>query len=163
MNTPTIASFRDKIVEADRLCAAATTLRPIVFTNGVFDVLHVGHASYLEAAQALGATLVVGVNSDASARQLGKGTDRPLNRQGDRAALVAALQSVGQVTLFEETTPIALITRLRPDVYVKGGDYDMNTLEEARLVRSWGGMALALPFVAGYSTTALVRRIRQTG
>jgi len=163
MNVPRTSGFRDKLVELDHLCREAAMLRPLVLTNGVFDVLHVGHASYLEAARALGATLIVAVNSDASARRLGKGADRPLNFQADRAALVAALQSVDRVTLFEESTPIELISRLRPDVYVKGGDYDIDLLEEAQLVRSWGGKALALPFVAGYSTTALVRRIRTSG
>jgi D-glycero-beta-D-manno-heptose 1-phosphate adenylyltransferase len=134
--------------------------RPLVFTNGVFDVLHLGHAVYLAAARELGAALLVAVNSDASARQLGKGPDRPLNAEFDRMFLVAALESVSFVTLFEEPTPCDLLQRCRPDVYVKGGDYDMETLEETRLVRSWGGRSVAISFVRGYSTSALVKRIR---
>jgi rfaE bifunctional protein nucleotidyltransferase chain/domain len=134
--------------------------RPLVFTNGVFDVLHRGHVLYLAAARELGAALLVAVNSDSSARQLGKGPDRPLNREGDRLTVVAALESASFVTLFDESTPYALLQRCRPDIYVKGGDYDMESLEETRLVRSWGGRAVAIPFVDGYSTSALVSRIR---
>ena len=134
--------------------------RPLVFTNGVFDVLHRGHVLYLAAARELGAALLVAVNSDASAKQLGKGPDRPLSREADRAIVIAALESVSLVTLFDEPTPCELLRRCRPDIYVKGGDYDMETLEETRLVRSWGGRSVAIPFVDGYSTSALVRRIR---
>lgn len=134
--------------------------RPLVFTNGVFDVLHRGHVLYLAGARDLGAALLVAVNSDSSARQLGKGPDRPLNRESDRLLVVAALESVSFVTPFDEQTPCELLQRCRPDVYVKGGDYDMETLEETRLVRSWGGRSVAIPFVDGYSTSALVRRIR---
>ncbi len=134
--------------------------RPLVFTNGVFDVLHRGHVSYLEQARALGEALVVGLNSDASARLLGKGPDRPLNREQDRAMVLAALESVSLVVLFDELTPVELLRAVHPDWYVKGGDYDMETLEETRVVRSWGGDARAIPFVDGYSTTALVGRIR---
>lgn len=137
--------------------------RPLVFTNGVFDVLHRGHVSYLEQARALGAALVVGLNSDASARLLGKGPERPLNREHDRAVVLAALESVSLVALFDERTPVELLKRVRPDWYVKGGDYDMESLEETRVVRSWGGNARAIPFVDGYSTTALVGRIRGGG
>jgi rfaE bifunctional protein nucleotidyltransferase chain/domain len=134
--------------------------RPLVFTNGVFDVLHRGHVVYLAAARSRGATLLVGINSDTSARRLGKGPDRPLNNEADRLLVMAALESVSHVVLFDESTPCELIGRCRPDIYVKGGDYDIETLEETRLVRSWGGQSLAIPFVEGYSTTALVRRIR---
>jgi rfaE bifunctional protein nucleotidyltransferase chain/domain len=134
--------------------------RPLVFTNGVFDVLHRGHVMYLAAARELGAALLVAVNSDASARRLGKGPDRPLNGEADRAIVVAALESVSLVTLFDESTPCELLERCRPDIYVKGGDYDMERLEETRLVRSWGGRSIAIPFVDGYSTSALVSRIR---
>jgi rfaE bifunctional protein nucleotidyltransferase chain/domain len=134
--------------------------RPLVFTNGVFDVLHAGHVIYLAAARALGAALLVGVNSDESVKRLGKGPDRPLNAEIDRMLVIAALESVSQVVLFSESTPCELLQRCRPDVYVKGGDYDMEVLEETRLVRSWGGRSLAIPFVSGYSTTALVARIR---
>ena len=134
--------------------------RPLVFTNGVFDVLHRGHVTYLAAARALGAALLVAVNSDVSARLQGKGPDRPLNRESDRLIVLAALESVSFVMLFDEKTPCELLARCRPDLYVKGGDYDMETLEETRLMRSWGGRSLAIPFVTGYSTTTLVERIR---
>ena len=134
--------------------------RPLVFTNGVFDVLHRGHVTYLSAASEFGATLLVGVNSDSSARGLGKGPDRPLNNETDRMLVMAALASVSYVVLFDESTPCELIERVKPDIYVKGGDYDMETLRETELVRSWGGRSLAIPFVDGYSTTSLVRRIR---
>ena len=126
----------------------------------MFDILHRGHVSYLEQARALGASLVVGLNSDASARGLGKGPGRPLNAEADRACVLAALESVSLVALFDEATPLALLALVRPDVYVKGGDYDIETLAETRLVRGWGGEARALPFVDGYSTSALVARIR---
>lgn len=135
--------------------------RPWVFTNGVFDVMHRGHAIYLGQARALGGSLIVALNTDASARRLGKGPDRPLNNEQDRAALMAALGAVDVVTWFEEDTPQSLIAEIKPDILVKGGDYDMSKLPETALVESWGGRALALPFVQGYSTTALVRKIRQ--
>ena len=134
---------------------------PVVFTNGVFDVLHRGHASYLAQARSLGGSLVVALNSDASARRLGKGPDRPLNNELDRAALMAALESVSMVTWFDEDTPLELITELRPDLLVKGGDYDMSKLAETKVVEAYGGRAQAIPFVYGYSTTALVKKIRQ--
>jgi rfaE bifunctional protein nucleotidyltransferase chain/domain len=149
-----------KILSSAQLAARGAWPRPLVFTNGVFDVLHRGHVSYLEQARALGAALLVGLNSDASARGLGKGPDRPLDHEADRAAVLAALQAVDFVALFDEPTPCPLIERVRPDVYVKGGDYDVDQLPEAALVRSWGGRALAIPFVSGYSTSALVARIR---
>jgi rfaE bifunctional protein nucleotidyltransferase chain/domain len=129
-------------------------------TNGVFDVLHRGHVNYLAQARSLGAALLVGVNSDASARRLGKGPDRPLNGQADRACVLAALQAVDYVVVFDESTPCELIERVRPDVYVKGGDYDIESLRETALVHSWGGRAVAIPFVDGYSTSRLVERIR---
>lgn len=137
--------------------------RPLVFTNGVFDVLHRGHVSYLATARTLGAALLVGVNSDASTRRLGKGPDRPLNSEADRLLVLAALESVSYVTLFDDAVPYELIERCRPDVYVKGGDYDVESLQEARLVRGWGGVAQVIPFVHGYSTTSLLRRIRGSG
>ncbi|MGH8289044.1 MAG: adenylyltransferase/cytidyltransferase family protein [Steroidobacteraceae bacterium] len=133
---------------------------PLVFTNGVFDVLHRGHVVYLAAARELGAALLVAVNSDSSAKQLGKGAGRPLNSETDRQLIVAALESVSFVTTFDEPTPCELLERCRPDIYVKGGDYDMETLEETRLMRTWAGRSVAIPFVDGYSTSALVRRIR---
>lgn len=135
--------------------------QPVVFTNGVFDILHRGHVTYLAQARAMGASLVVGLNSDASARGLGKGPDRPLNTELDRACVLAALESVSLVVVFDEPTPVELIRRVRPHWYVKGGDYDIETLAETALVRSWGGQARALPFVDGHSTTALVARIRR--
>lgn len=149
-----------KIAPANIAALTARLSRPLVFTNGVFDILHRGHVEYLQAACRLGAALLVAVNADVSARLLGKGADRPLNREADRAAVVAALRCVDAVMLFEERTPVALIEKIRPDIYVKGGDYDMETLEETRLVRSWGGRAEAIPFREGYSTTQLVAQIR---
>lgn len=134
--------------------------RPLVFTNGVFDVLHRGHVEYLEAARQLGQSLLVAVNTDASVRRLGKGPDRPLNRDIDRMIVLAALESVSAVMLFDEDTPCEALKLTRADLYVKGADYDMESLDETRLVRSWGGRSLALAFVDGYSTSALVRRIK---
>ncbi len=134
--------------------------RPWVFTNGVFDVLHRGHVLYLAQASALGASLIVALNTDASVRRLGKGDDRPLNQQEDRAVVMAGLQAVSLVTWFEEDTPVQIIAEIRPDILVKGGDYDMAKLPETALVESWGGHALALPFVDGYSTTKLLTKIR---
>ena len=152
----------DKIATREQIQQRVAELaRPLVMTNGVFDVLHRGHVSYLARARDLGASLLVAINTDASARRLGKGPERPLNRQADRAFMLAALQSVDMVTFFDEDTPVALISQLRPDILVKGGDYDMSKLPETALVQSWGGKALALPFVDGYSTTALVEKIRQ--
>ena len=133
----------------------------MVFTNGVFDLLHRGHVTYLDEAAQLGATLIVAINSDASARRLGKGPDRPLNPAQDRAALLAALECVAAVTVFEEDTPVEIIRILKPDLIVKGGDYDMETLPETALVRSWGGNAVAIPFEFNRSTTELVNKIRQ--
>ena len=126
----------------------------------MFDVLHCGHVTYLEQARQLGASLVVALNSDASARRLGKGPDRPLNNEMDRALVIAALESVSLVTWFDEDTPLELIAELQPDLLVKGGDYDMAKLAETKVVEAYGGRALAIPFVDGYSTTALVKRIR---
>jgi rfaE bifunctional protein nucleotidyltransferase chain/domain len=138
----------------------ATLPRPWVFTNGVFDVLHRGHVVYLAQARALGASLIVGLNTDASVRRLGKGDDRPLNNEMDRAIVMASQEAVSLVTWFGEDNPQALIAEIRPDILVKGGDYNMELLPETALMHSWGGKALALPFVSGYSTTALVKRIR---
>ena len=156
--------FTDKLCSRAELASKISTLRrPIVFTNGVFDILHRGHVTYLADACALGASLVVGLNSDASARSLGKGAGRPLNNEIDRAYVLAALQSVALVTLFDEATPLQLLRLVRPDWYVKGNDYDIEALAETREVRSWGGQAKAIAFVAGCSTTALVERIRDIG
>jgi rfaE bifunctional protein nucleotidyltransferase chain/domain len=156
-------AFEHKIVKGEALLREVARLpHPWVFTNGVFDVLHRGHATYLAQARTLGMALVVAINSDASARRLGKGPERPLNAVDDRAALLAALAAIDLVTVFDEDTPLELIARLRPDILVKGGDYDMDALPEARLVRGWGGRALAIPFIHARSTTALVSRIRAT-
>jgi rfaE bifunctional protein nucleotidyltransferase chain/domain len=154
-------SFLDKLCPRSELAARVAALaQPVVFTNGVFDILHRGHVSYLAQARELGASLVIGLNSDLSARGLGKGPGRPLNAEQDRACVLAALESVSLVTLFDEPTPVALLGLVRPQLYVKGGDYDIETLEETRVVRSWGGDARALAFVDGYSTSSLVKRIR---
>ncbi len=151
----------DKVCPRADLRSALDKLpRPWVFTNGVFDVLHRGHVLYLAQARALGGSLIVALNTDASVRRLGKGEDRPLNAQDDRAVVMASQQAVSLVTWFDEDTPEALIAEIRPDILVKGGDYDMAVLPETALVQSWGGKALALPFVSGYSTTALLKKIR---
>ncbi len=154
-------AFLNKIVSRQDAPARVAALpRPVVFTNGVFDVLHRGHATYLAQARELGASLVLALNTDASARRLGKGPDRPLNNEQDRAVLMAALEAVSLVTWFDEDTPLELIAELRPDILVKGGDYDMDKLAETAVVKAYGGQALAIPFVDGYSTTALVKKIR---
>ena len=158
MSTP---GFLNKLASASEATARIARLpKPVVFTNGVFDVLHRGHVTYLEQARALGGSLVVALNTDASAKRLGKGDDRPLNNELDRAVVIAALASVSLVTWFDENTPLELIGVLKPDVLVKGGDYDMRKLAETAVVESYGGRALAIPFVDGYSTTALVQKIR---
>ncbi len=162
-NTPLTAldDLAHKIALTSAIAARIAQLpRPLVFTNGVFDVLHRGHVMYLAQARALGASLVVALNTDASAKRLGKGPDRPLNNEADRAFVMAALASSSLVTWFDEDTPLELIAQIKPDILVKGGDYDMQKLAETRVVESYGGRALALPFVDGYSTTALVRKIR---
>lgn len=143
--------------------AIAALPRPLVFTNGVFDVLHRGHVTYLAAARTLGAGLFVAVNSDESVRMLGKGPDRPVNSADDRALVLAALESVSGVGIFAERTPLALLERVRPDVYVKGGDYTIDQLPEAEAMRIWGGRTVIMPFVDGYSTTELLRKVRSDG
>jgi rfaE bifunctional protein nucleotidyltransferase chain/domain len=156
-----LPAFLDKLCPRAELPARLTRLpRPLVFTNGVFDLMHRGHAIYLAQARTLGASLLVALNTDASARRLGKGPERPLNKEQDRAILMAALGVVDLVTWFDEDTPLSLIAEIRPDILVKGGDYDMRKLPETALVESWGGRVLALPFVEGYSSTALVSKIR---
>jgi rfaE bifunctional protein nucleotidyltransferase chain/domain len=156
-----VPPFEHKIVERSRLEQAVRGLaRPLVLTNGVFDILHRGHASYLAQARALGAALAVAVNSDLSVQLLGKGNDRPINPQADRAALLAALEAVDLVTIFDEKVPLAVLEIARPEVYVKGGDYAIESIPEAALVRGWGGRTIALPFVHDRSTTDLIARIR---
>ena len=159
-----MAALNDKVCPREGLQERLTRLpRPLVLTNGVFDVLHRGHVMYLAQARALGASLLVALNTDASARRLGKGADRPLNNELDRAFVISALSSTSLVTWFDEDTPLNLITQIKPDILVKGGDYDMQKLAETRVVESYGGRALTLPFVAGYSTTTLVQKIRYNG
>src|SRR5260363_162530 len=135
------AHFERKLIDCHALATLRATLpAPVIFTNGVFDILHRGHISYLDAARALGTCLIVGINSDASVRTLNKGEageQRPINDEADRMALVAALESVDWVVRFSESNPMALIEALRPDVLVKGGDYDMDALPEAALARRW--------------------------
>ena len=158
----TVPGFAKKIASAETLPARIAGLpRPLVFTNGVFDILHCGHVTYLDQARRLGATLVVGVNTDASARRLGKGPDRPLNPLEDRLAVLAALESVSLVVPFDEDTPLALVHACRPDVIVKGGDYTAETTVGAAEVVGWGGRFEAIPLLSGRSTTRLVGKIRR--
>ena len=148
---------------ADIELRIAAMPRPLVFTNGVFDIIHRGHASYLDQARALGAALVVGVNDDASVRRLNKGPERPLNMLDDRMAVLASMAAVDLVVPFAEDTPVELIGVVRPDLLVKGGDYAMEVLAETALIKSWGGIALAIPFLEERSTTSLIERIRSRG
>jgi rfaE bifunctional protein nucleotidyltransferase chain/domain len=155
------ARYPAKVASATTALARIAALpRPLVFTNGVFDVLHRGHVTYLEQARGLGASLVVAVNSDASVRRLGKGDDRPLNAQDDRMAVLAALAAVDLVVPFDDDTPRALIVACRPDVLVKGGDYTAETTAGAVEVTTAGGRFVAIPFAFDRSTTALINRIR---
>ena len=136
--------------------------RPLVFTNGVFDILHRGHVTYLAQARALGASLIVALNSDESVRRLGKGEDRPVNSLPDRAAVIAALEAVSLVTWFEEDTPRELILKARPDVLVKGGDWHPRDIVGAAEVQSWGGAVHSIAFAHERSTTELLEKIRKT-
>ena len=140
---------------------AAGLLRPLVFTNGVFDLLHRGHVTYLAQARALGAALLVALNGDASARRLGKGADRPLNGLEDRMALIAALESVDAVTWFEDDTPAALIETLRPEVLVKGGDWPAEKIVGAVQTLARGGRVVSIPFEHQRSSSALLEKIRK--
>ena len=135
--------------------------KPMVFTNGCFDILHRGHATYLEEARALGASLVVGINSDASVRRLNKGPDRPINCLDDRAAILAALESVSLVIAFHEDTPLTLIRALHPDVLVKGGDWPVDKIVGAQDVLAGGGRVVSIPFRFQRSTSALIEAIRR--
>ena len=132
----------------------------MVATGGCFDLLHPGHVATLQAARQLGDCLVVCLNSDRSVREL-KGPDRPLVTETDRARLVAALSCVDAVAVFDETTPAALLSQLRPDIWVKGGDYSQPLLPEAQLIRSWGGQTVVVPYLDGHSTTSLIRAARK--
>ena len=135
---------------------------PIVFTNGAFDLVHPGHVELLEAARREGAALIVGLNSDASVRRLGKGADRPVTPEAARARVLAGLAAVDCVVLFDEDTPLGLITRLQPDVLVKGGDYSRDAIVGGDLVESRGGRVVRVPLVNGFSTSSLVERLRAT-
>ena len=161
MNPEKAPAFLSKICDRADLPRQLQNLpRPWVFTNGVFDVLHRGHVMYLAQARELGASLIVALNTDASVKRLGKGDDRPLNAEADRAIVMASQGAVSLVTWFDDDTPVQILGEIQPDILVKGGDYDMAKLPETALVESWGGRALALPFVQGYSTTKLVQKIR---
>ncbi len=146
---------------ADAAQRAAQLARPLVFTNGVFDILHRGHVTYLAQARALGASLVVALNSDASAKRLGKGDDRPLNTLADRAAVVAALGCVDLVTWFDADTPLELILALQPTMLVKGGDWKPEAIVGGREVLGWGGTVHSIAFMHECSTTALLARVRR--
>ena len=154
-----------KLLALPSLCRRLSSLRRagkrIVFTNGVFDLLHPGHVRYLRAAKRLGNVLVVGINSDDSVRRLAKGPGRPLVRQRDRAEVLAALEMVDYVVVFSEDTPYALIRAVQPDVLVKGGDWTIDRIVGADIVVARGGVAKSIPFATGYSTTELINRARR--
>ncbi len=155
-------AFERKICKPEDLAARVAGLkRPLVFTNGVFDLLHRGHVTYLAQARALGASLLVAANSDASARGLGKGAGRPVNALPDRLAVLAALEAVTLVTWFEEETPLELIIAVKPDVLVKGGDWKPEAIVGAKEVRSWSGAVHSIPFAHERSTSELIERIRR--
>ena len=146
---------------ADLPARVAQLPRPLVFTNGCFDILHRGHVTYLAQARALGAALVVAANSDASVKRLGKGDDRPINRLEDRMALLASLECVSLVTWFDEDTPLQRILDIRPDILVKGGDWPVEKIVGYKEVLGWGGQVHSIPFIHERSTTALVEKIRR--
>lgn len=154
--------FESKLCEIDQLPARAKDLPyPIVLTNGVFDLLHRGHVTYLAQAKALGASLIVAVNTDASVRRLGKGDDRPINTCADRMAVLAALASVDLVVAFAEDTALETVELARPDIYVKGGDYDMHSIPEGKAVLAYGGQVQAINFEHDRSTTKTLNKLRQ--
>ncbi len=154
-------AFENKICTAQNLAAKVAALpRPLVFTNGCFDVLHRGHVTYLAQARALGASLIIGVNSDASVKRQGKGDDRPINSEQDRLAVLAALESVSLVVLFEEDTPLNLILACHPDMLVKGGDWKPENIVGSKEVQGWGGSVHSIPFLHERSTTSLLKKIR---
>ncbi|HUX63565.1 D-glycero-beta-D-manno-heptose 1-phosphate adenylyltransferase [Sulfuricella sp.] len=153
--------FENKICTPCSLAERIAALpRPLVFTNGCFDILHRGHVTYLAQARALGASLIVGVNTDASVKRLGKGDERPINNQDDRMTVLAALESVSLVTWFDEDTPLKLILACKPDVLVKGGDWAVSDIVGAREVQGWGGTVHSIPFLHERSTTATLAKIR---
>lgn len=154
--------FESKICLPGELALRVQTLKaPLVFTNGVFDLLHRGHVTYLDQAAQEGASLVVAVNSDSSVRRLGKGSDRPINSQNDRMAVLAALACVDLVTVFDEDTPLNTILMARPQVLVKGGDWAIENIVGAREVKSWGGKVLSIEFEHIRSTTSTLEKIRK--
>ena len=156
-----LPDFEQKICATADLAARVAQLpRPLVFTNGCFDVLHRGHVTYLAQARALGASLVLGVNSDASVKRQGKGDDRPVNAEADRLAVLAALAAVDLVVLFDEDTPLNLILACKPDMLVKGGDWAPEAIVGAKEVAGWGGSVHSIPFLHQRSTTALLKKIR---
>jgi len=156
-------AFEQKIHDPQGIAVIVQALpRPLVFTNGVFDVLHRGHVTYLAQARARGASLIVALNSDASTRRLGKGEERPINRLADRAAVIASLEAVSAVTWFDDDTPLALIHAVRPEVLVKGGDWTEDAIVGAAAVRARGGTVYSIPFVHQKSTTALLAAIRKS-
>lgn len=154
-------AFERKICPAGELAARAAALpHALVFTNGCFDVLHRGHVTYLAQARGLGASLIIGVNSDASVKRQGKGDDRPINSERDRMMVLAALESVSMVVKFDEDTPLDLILACKPDVLVKGGDWKIENIVGASAVQGWGGTVHSIPFLHERSTTALLNKIR---
>ncbi len=154
--------FEQKIVAPDQLAARVATLpRPLVFTNGCFDILHRGHVTYLAQARALGAAMVVALNTDASVKRLGKGDERPVNALADRLAVMAALECVTLVTWFDEDTPLQRILDCQPDVLVKGGDWPVAKIVGNAEVSARGGRVVSIPFIHQKSTTALLEKIRQ--
>lgn len=156
-----VPTFETKICDMSELAARAAVLpRPVVMTNGVFDILHRGHVTYLAQARSLGASLVVAVNSDASVKMLGKGDDRPINTEADRAAVLAALESVDLVVVFPDKVPLKAVELARPDLYVKGGDYNVEDLPEAKLAATWGAQTVTVSFEHERSTTALLKKVR---
>ena len=161
MNYPA-PTFESKICPPDQLAGCIATLpRPLVFTNGCFDILHRGHVTYLAQARALGAGMVVALNSDSSVKRLGKGDDRPINKLEDRLAVMASLDCVSLVTWFDEDTPLQRILQVRPDILVKGGDWPVEKIVGYTEVLGWGGQVHSIPFIHERSTTALVEKIRR--
>ena len=157
----TVPAFERKLCTPGELPARIAALpRPLVFTNGCFDVLHRGHVTYLAQARSLGSSLVVGVNSDASVKRQDKGNDRPINSEQDRMSVLAALESVSLVVLFDEDTPLKLILACHPDVLAKGGDWKPDNIVGGKEVRGWGGSVHSIPFLHDRSTTALLKKIR---
>jgi len=152
----------DKLCQPELLLARLAQLpRPLVFTNGCFDILHRGHVTLLAQARALGESMIVALNTDASVKRLGKGDDRPVNALADRLAVMAALECVSLVTWFDEDTPLARILECRPDVLVKGGDWPVAKIVGHSEVTGWGGKTVSIPFIHQKSTTALLDKIRR--